>query len=76
MAMLSEPSYSENNQEALKYAQRLYSSFYNIYSAIPMSSDSQFYGKNRILKFFIKIYNMIWCLRCKSSWFRLWIIKS
>ena len=45
IAMLSEPSYSENNQEAFKYAQRLYSSFYNIYSAVPMVFDNQFYGK-------------------------------
>lgn len=42
--MLSEQTYTENNKEAFTLAQRLYSSFYNIYAAIPINFDSQFYG--------------------------------
>ena len=42
--MLSESSYTESNQEALKLAQRLYVSFYNLYSALPVNVETQFYG--------------------------------
>lgn len=42
--MFSDITYTESTQEAFKLAQRLYVSFYNIYSAIPMNYDTQFYG--------------------------------
>lgn len=42
--MITEGQYSDANQESFKMAQRLYVSFYNLYSAIPYSFDNQFYG--------------------------------
>lgn len=42
--MLTDITYTESTQEAFRLAQRLYVSFYNIYSAIPMTFDNQFYG--------------------------------
>ena len=53
-AMLTDNNFGDANSESFKLAQRLYSSFYNIYAAIPSSSTesgTQFYGlspgKNR-----------------------------
>lgn len=43
-AAIQETNFIDSNHEEFKLAQRLYVSFYNIYSAIPMSFDNQFYG--------------------------------
>ena len=42
--MVSDGQYSDANQLSFKLAQKLYVSFYNIYSAIPFTFDNQFYG--------------------------------
>ena len=44
MAAVVEQTYSENNQETFRLAQRLYASFYNIYASLPFTYDNQFYG--------------------------------
>jgi len=44
MAAVAEQTYSENNQETFRLAQRLYSSFYNLYASLPLTYDNQFYG--------------------------------
>jgi hypothetical protein len=43
-ALPSGQIYQDANDDGFKLAQRLYASFYNIYSAIPLTFDSQFYG--------------------------------
>ncbi len=48
LVMVSDTVFNDQNQEPFKLAQRLYSSFFNLYSAIPFqltsASDGQFYG--------------------------------
>ncbi|CAF0704348.1 unnamed protein product [Brachionus calyciflorus] len=44
IAMISENTYTDSNQESFKLAQRLYASFYNLYSSLPSNIDTQFYG--------------------------------
>lgn len=59
MAAVVEQTYSENNQETFRLAQRLYASFYNIYASLPFTYDNQFYGLSPskiIFLLFIKIY--------------------
>jgi hypothetical protein len=56
--------FMDANQDSFKLAQRLYSSFYNLYSQIPFSlnwsPDNQFYGLSPgiSLDFFINIENL------------------
>ena len=44
MAALTDTTFVDQNHESFKLAQRLYASFYNLYAAIPMAVDNQFYG--------------------------------
>jgi hypothetical protein len=44
LAAIQETNYVDAKNDEFKLAQKLYVSFYNIYAAIPMSYDSQFYG--------------------------------
>jgi trehalose/maltose hydrolase-like predicted phosphorylase len=42
--MISDGQYSDSNQESFKLAQKLYVSFYSLYSSVPYTYDPQFYG--------------------------------
>lgn len=46
--MVQGGNFDSTNQESFKIAQRLYSSFYNLYSALPFeyssNAENQFYG--------------------------------